>query len=255
MNTVPSVDWESESQSKEQSRSLIKGRLQRVPSVGGLNRRDPWTLDVIAREEIARLYHSIDALRTDAGPQVIQFIGSVEGEGTSSVASGFARFIASVVEKKTLLLHCSPPAAARDGGYLVLQEELQRGSTISEVFNGADEAALVPACLVRVEASMPRFVDSQSSSDLLRQLREIFSWVIIDSSPLSLSSAGLMFSRHSDGVVLVVEADRTRRAVVQGTQEQIVKSGGKVLGVVLNKRRRYLPGWTDAATLGRGATR
>jgi Mrp family chromosome partitioning ATPase len=43
-----------------------------------------------------------------------------------------------------------------------------------------------------------------------------------------------------DGVVLVVEAERTRAAAVQATQRTIKMHGGNVLGVVLNKCR-YMP--------------
>ena len=44
-----------------------------------------------------------------------------------------------------------------------------------------------------------------------------------------------------DGVVLVLEAEKTRWQVADKARESIENHGGKVLGVVLNKRRYYIP--------------
>ncbi|MFB3123892.1 MAG: cobalamin biosynthesis protein CobQ, partial [Candidatus Binatia bacterium] len=44
-----------------------------------------------------------------------------------------------------------------------------------------------------------------------------------------------------DGVVLVVESGRTRRQVAFNAKKQLEEAGGKLLGVVLNKRRYYIP--------------
>jgi len=40
-----------------------------------------------------------------------------------------------------------------------------------------------------------------------------------------------------------VEAERSRWEVVQRTKELLVKSNANVLGVVINKRRFYIPKW------------
>jgi Mrp family chromosome partitioning ATPase len=48
-------------------------------------------------------------------------------------------------------------------------------------------------------------------------------------------------SKALDGVVLVVEAERTRSLSVRATQKTIQVHGGTVLGVVLNKRRSHVP--------------
>jgi len=65
--------------------------------------------------------------------------------------------------------------------------------------------------------------------------------VVIDSPPLSASAAGLAFCRRADGVVLVLEAERTRGPVAEKAKEQIQKNGGNILGVVFNKRKFYIP--------------
>ena len=46
-----------------------------------------------------------------------------------------------------------------------------------------------------------------------------------------------------DGVVLVVEAEKTRWPVALNVKEKTEQGGGRVLGVVFNKRKYYIPEW------------
>jgi Mrp family chromosome partitioning ATPase len=42
-------------------------------------------------------------------------------------------------------------------------------------------------------------------------------------------------------VILVVESGKTRRQVALTAKRKLEGAGGKILGVVLNKRRYYIP--------------
>jgi Mrp family chromosome partitioning ATPase len=44
-----------------------------------------------------------------------------------------------------------------------------------------------------------------------------------------------------DGVLLVLEAGKTRRHVAIRAKKELEEAGGKLLGVVLNKRRYHIP--------------
>jgi Mrp family chromosome partitioning ATPase len=46
-----------------------------------------------------------------------------------------------------------------------------------------------------------------------------------------------------DGVVLVVEAEKTRWEVANKVREALVQADANVLGVILNKRRFHIPEW------------
>jgi Mrp family chromosome partitioning ATPase len=52
-----------------------------------------------------------------------------------------------------------------------------------------------------------------------------------------------VLSRKADGVILVVDAGRTKRRAGLWAKQQIDDAGGKILGVVLNKRKFYIPNW------------
>ncbi len=66
--------------------------------------------------------------------------------------------------------------------------------------------------------------------------------IIINSPPALTEFAGLALVRHVAGVILVVEAERTRAPAVDRARRLIEANGGRILGVVLNKSRRRLPG-------------
>ena len=67
--------------------------------------------------------------------------------------------------------------------------------------------------------------------------------ILVDSPPATTSTDGLAISSKVDGVVLVVEAEKTRWPVAETVRDRIKSSGGNILGIVLNKRRYYIPEW------------
>ena len=77
--------------------------------------------------------------------------------------------------------------------------------------------------------------------DFWESLRQKYDLVFIDSSSASSSPDGIEIARRVDGVVLVVEAEKTRWQVVENLKEKIENSGGNILGMVFNKRRFYIP--------------
>jgi len=76
---------------------------------------------------------------------------------------------------------------------------------------------------------------------MCENLKKEFDLVLIDSSPLTLSPDGLAIASKVDGVILVVEAEKTRWQTVKKVRDNIAIVGGNILGVALNKRRYYIP--------------
>jgi Mrp family chromosome partitioning ATPase len=74
-------------------------------------------------------------------------------------------------------------------------------------------------------------------------LKQKYDLILIDSAPVAIAHDGVDLSRIVDGVVLVLEAEKTRGPAVKSVKDRIVNNGGKILGIVFNKRRYYIPGW------------
>ena len=74
-------------------------------------------------------------------------------------------------------------------------------------------------------------------------LRVSFDNILIDCGPLHESADAAVLASSVDGVVIVVEAGRSRRDQIVNAQRTVEQAGGKFLGFVLNKRRYPVPEW------------
>jgi Mrp family chromosome partitioning ATPase len=72
-------------------------------------------------------------------------------------------------------------------------------------------------------------------------VREQFSLILIDSSPASITADSMALCETVDGIVLVVEAEKTRSAVVKKVRDHILMQEGNLLGMVFTKRKMYIP--------------
>jgi succinoglycan biosynthesis transport protein ExoP len=83
----------------------------------------------------------------------------------------------------------------------------------------------------------------QYRRDCIDLLRNEFDYALIDCSSLRESGDLLSVAPFVDGVILVVEANRTRRDQIQRAERAVEAAQGKLLGHVLNKRTYAIPGW------------
>jgi Mrp family chromosome partitioning ATPase len=85
--------------------------------------------------------------------------------------------------------------------------------------------------------------ESDTGLNSVDALRVSFDNILIDCGTLHDSSDAAVLASCVDGVVIVVEAGRSRRDQVVNAQRTIEQAGGKFLGFVLNKRRYPVPEW------------
>jgi polysaccharide biosynthesis transport protein len=70
---------------------------------------------------------------------------------------------------------------------------------------------------------------------LLNELAKAYDWVIVDAPPVGGMADALIIGGVVDGIVLVVEGDRTTKAVAADGVAQLSSVGGRVLGAILNR--------------------
>ncbi len=90
--------------------------------------------------------------------------------------------------------------------------------------------------------SSPSYIfDGESITALITTLRDRFDFVILDASPLGPYSESLFLAPKVDGVILVVEAERTKAQVLRRIKKDLELAGVNILGVVVNKKKKYIP--------------
>jgi Mrp family chromosome partitioning ATPase len=180
-------------------------------------------------EEMVALRQRIDALFPDQPSRAIEFIGSREGEGTSTVVGEFARVSAAQFGQRVLLLEMDPHGGGEGGPGLGPNDAVAGGGRL-------DIARLPQEFLAASPAA-----DSPGPAATWQGLRAAYDLILVDAPPATTSSQGLTVSRQVDGVVLVLAAEDTRWPVAERVKESIERSGGRVLGIVLNKRQYHIP--------------
>ena len=85
--------------------------------------------------------------------------------------------------------------------------------------------------------------ESAQFDQLLKAASEDFDYIILDAPPVPKFSECRVLCTKVDGVILVLEAGKTRKQVALKAKKTLEEAGAKVLGVVLNKRKHYIPEW------------
>lgn len=183
--------------------------------------------------------------------KVMLFMGATPGTGTSTTASSFAATLARDPQSKVLLINgnlrpgkkdqnkrltdgSSDPNVALAG--LLTAESSDMSSAL-----GTGNLCVLPH---RTKCALPlSLFQSEAFDQFLQTVRERFDHVVIDAPPLQGFPESIVLSRKADGVILVIDAGRTKRRAGLWAKQQIDDAGGKILGVVLNKRKFYIPNW------------
>lgn len=86
-------------------------------------------------------------------------------------------------------------------------------------------------------------LDSTRFDDLLHDMEARFNHVIIDCPPVTVFSETRVVANKARGVVLVLNAGKTRKNVAITAKQVLQESNAQILGVVLNRRQFYIPEW------------
>jgi len=85
------------------------------------------------------------------------------------------------------------------------------------------------------QVSPTELLNSDSFENLIIKCREEYDFILIDAPPvLSFADASIV-SRVVDGVLLVVEAQETKKAMVVEAKKTLDKVGATIIGVVMTK--------------------
>jgi Mrp family chromosome partitioning ATPase len=90
-------------------------------------------------------------------------------------------------------------------------------------------------------ADSANLLNSEKLKTRFAELRKEFDFVLIDAPPLTRYSDALALGQLTDGFVLVLEANSTRREAAVKVSENLRAAQIRVLGAVLNKRTFPIP--------------
>jgi capsular exopolysaccharide synthesis family protein len=180
----------------------------------------------------------------------LMVVASEHQEGATTTAALFASTLAKRKKLDVLLIEANFRSPAleqvfpirRNGGFAELIDGRQ---DIDQVVQETPQPNLFVVTSGHYETSPAHVLESPRLSEVLAQLHERFQFVVFDSAPVNTYTDASILGPRLDAAVVVIEADRTRVDEVQRAKRQLERSGAKLLGVLLNRRKNYLPAFLD----------
>jgi capsular exopolysaccharide synthesis family protein len=184
----------------------------------------------------------------DMSIKTILFTTTVHGSGSSTTALNFAVAIAKASQLKVLLVDVN---LRTPGLHEAFNIDYDKG--ISDLLSDPDEFETrirkvgpgdlhIVTCGSNQNEPLGLF-ESKRFEQFLARIRERFDYIILDAPPVNFFPESRLLCEKADGVVLVVESGKTRRHTALRAKKQLEESGANILGVVLNRRKFYIPDW------------
>ena len=184
-----------------------------------------------------------NALRTNIqflgkDKKVIVITSTSENEGKSTVSINLA---ISKLGLKTILVDADTRKSVMVGRFKFknkisgLTNYLSGVSPIEDVIYETDIQHLNVIPAGQVPPNPTGLLQNKNFNIMVEVFREYYDYVIIDTPPVGQVIDAAIVAPKADGVVMVVEANRVKKKVVEKAKEQLEKGGAEFLGIILNK--------------------
>ncbi|MGH7793867.1 MAG: CpsD/CapB family tyrosine-protein kinase [Candidatus Binatia bacterium] len=216
------------------------------------NQRRPikidFDLDPFMEEQYQKLRRRLTPTSKQGNVKVVMVAATTHGEGATTTSAILAATLARSGRSKILLVDANLRTPALDG---VFNDDIQHTEGLSDVV-----AADVPVESVIYQTNFPNLFllpvgkshsspsylfDGDPITNLLNDLRERFDFIILDGAPLDGYSESFFLASKVDGVVLVVEVEKTKKQTVRKIKKELEWGPINLLGIVLNKKKNYIP--------------
>jgi polysaccharide biosynthesis transport protein len=231
-------------------------RLGRFPSprevAVGANTKDKTStiaeiLSHAPMEESLKLVQRLFLTSEQAPPKAVMFAAVESGNGCSRMCAIAAQLLAASVSGSVCLMEGNfrtPSLPALFGGtnHHGLADSLRQEGAIRSFAKRTelDNLWLLSSGRHREDDSLS-LLSCDRMKERMLELRSEFSFLVIDAPPLNAYADALVLGRLVDGVVLVLEANATRREVALRIVKSLRAAKITVLAAVLNKRRLPIP--------------
>ncbi|TKJ41543.1 hypothetical protein CEE37_02980 [candidate division LCP-89 bacterium B3_LCP] len=206
------------------------------------------------------LQENIEAVKAENPFKTVLLTSSVRHEGSSTIVANWGRLLAR--ER----LEGLPIDAGETitGGVLIIDGNLRRprmhtlfdldrkrGLTellagelqLDQVLKAAPRKNLWVITAGKPAANPADLLGSLLMKGILEESSRRFQVVIIDSAPTTQYAETIALAKQVEAIVLVVRSGVTRWEVVLSAKKQLRRVNSRLLGVVLNQRKFYIPEW------------
>lgn len=175
-------------------------------------------------------------------------LSSVHGEGTTFVALNLARTLSCMGKFSVLYMDMNLSSSPFNNGNPEHPpdsvDDIPIGKSDREItkrIRKTDIDNLYFFSLGETAHELSLVLNSSKLKKILDTMNEKFDFIIMDGAPVNPEPDSLAVVPYADGVVLVVLASKTRREVVQEAKKTLENKQANLLGVVMNRRKHFIP--------------
>lgn len=173
----------------------------------------------------------------DNPPRVIVVTSPGPREGKSTICANLGVVLARA-EKSVLLLDCDlrKPMVHKIFGlrnFRGLVDVVVGDYTFREVWQ-EPQPGLTVVTTGTMTPNPTELLGSRRFAELLAQVRQDFDYVLLDTSPIALVSDPTVLATQADGVLLVADAQHTRKRALRRSVRSLEAVGATVLGTIMN---------------------
>jgi capsular exopolysaccharide synthesis family protein len=181
---------------------------------------------------------NLQFLGTMDGVKTIVVTGAERGDGKTSTTANLAVTLAQS-GKRVVAISCDlrkPRLHAFFGLQNApgLAEFLAGRASLGEVARRAEPRSLRVIATGTIPSDPAELLGSEAMISLLRDLREVADFVLLDTPPVLAVSDALILAGIADGVVVVADAGSTTRPALALTRQQLDQVGSRIVGGIYN---------------------
>jgi len=199
--------------------------------------------DQFGREELLRLTQQLFLLadgKGHTGPKKVVFCGIDEIGGTNSLCAQLGRTLASQVSSQVCIVDSNVRAPALHHLFEAELSDRQISPAVAvQLLRRLTGNLWLISGHSATNAGVSASLDQVCSQ--IAQLPLEFAYVIISAPPVGMHADAVLMGQRADGIVLVLEANSTRRVVARKAKELLASANVRLLGTVLNNRTFPIP--------------
>lgn len=209
--------------------------LQREDVSGGVVLNRNATAPVA--EAFRGIRNSLDFINFEHKIKTLLITSAAPGEGKSTVAANLAEGLARA--GKRVVIVSVDFHRPRSAAYLGTSENLGLSHVLSGQFGletclqSTGEGGPVVLAAGKVPPNPSELLGSERMGALIEQLEARADWVILDAPPVLAVADTTAVSKWTDGVLLVVRANKTTKDMVERAVQMLQGVGSRIIGSVL----------------------
>jgi Mrp family chromosome partitioning ATPase len=203
-------------------------------------------LSKAAQQQVVKLVQRVFVIPESVGPRVVVFSSVDQGHGSGEICCQAVDVLATQVSGSICLVDANLRAPWLHQVYGIhkhpgLADAASSSGTIR------DFAVRIPGVNLWVVpagsegAEFPGLFSSPRFHLRMEELRQTFDYVLIDAPAVGQEVDALLLGQRADGLILVLEANSTRREEARKAKATLQELNVKLLGAILNNRTFPVP--------------